>query len=373
MKTAERYTTPLWHSRSMAARALEEMQGLAAAVAKKTGASINIMEVCGTHTMAIAAGGMRRLFPGQLRMLSGPGCPVCVTSQGDIDLVLALAEVPGLTIATFGDMLKVKGSKGLDLNSMRARGSDVRIVYSPLDAVELAAADPAREVVFIGVGFETTAPVVAAALARARKKGLKNFSITAFFKLVPPALNLLLSDPSNKISGFMLPGHVSAIIGLEPYRFVARKYGVPCAVTGFEPLDILTGINMLLKQMLSGRPEVQDEYFRAVPEGGNRAALKLMEEVFTISDPSWRAIGVLKGSGMSLSRAYSSFDAVKRFKLKRSEAPEPRGCLCGKILLGKALPPDCPLFGKGCTPSSAVGPCMVSSEGACAAWFKYGN
>ena len=373
MKAAERFSTPLWHSRSMAASALSEMEQLSAAASANTGGGINIMEVCGTHTMAIAASGMRRLFPKELRMLSGPGCPVCVTSQGDIDVVLALACIPGIILTTFGDMLKVKGSKGLDLNAMRARGADVRVVYSPLDAVDLAASDPSREVVFIGVGFETTAPVIAAALARAKKRGLKNFSITAFFKLVPPALELLLSDPTNRISGFMLPGHVSAIIGLEPYRFIARKYGVPGVVTGFEPLDILTGINMLLKQIISGRPEVQDEYFRAVPSKGNPAALKLMSEVFVVSAASWRAIGTLKKSGMALSPAYSRFDAVKRFKLKRSEAPEPRGCLCGKILLGKAQPPDCPMFGRACTPSSAVGPCMVSSEGACAAWFKYGN
>ncbi|OGS12244.1 MAG: hydrogenase formation protein HypD [Elusimicrobia bacterium RIFOXYA2_FULL_58_8] len=357
----------------MAAAALVEMERLAEAAAAKTGGCVRLMEVCGTHTMAIASAGMRRLFPKELRMLSGPGCPVCVTSQGDIDLVLALAEVPGVIITTFGDMLKVKGSKGLDLNVLRAGGADVRVVYSPLDAVELAAAEPGREVVFIGVGFETTAPVIAAALVRARKRALKNFSITSFFKLVPPALDLLLSDPSNRISGFLLPGHVSAIIGLEPYRFVTRKYGVPCVVTGFEPLDILAGINMLLAQIVSGKPEVQDEYFRAVPEGGNPAAVKVMEEVFSRTDAAWRAIGVLKNSGLGLARAYAGFDAVRRFKIKRVEAAEPKGCLCGQILLGKNFPPDCPLFAKACSPSSAVGPCMVSSEGACAAWFKYGG
>lgn len=372
-KTSERFSSPLWRDRALAAGALAEMGRLSEAAAAKTGGAVNLMEVCGTHTMAIAAAGMRRLFPKTLRMLSGPGCPVCVTSQGDIDVVLALAEVPGIIIATFGDMLKVKGSKGLDLNALRGRGTDVRVVYSPLDAVELAAAEPGREVVFIGVGFETTAPVVAAALVRAEKRGLKNFSVTSFFKLVPPALELLLSDPTNRIAGFMLPGHVSAIIGLEPYRFVTRKYGVPCVVTGFEPLDILAGINMLLGQILSGRPEVQDEYSRAVPEGGNPAAVKVMNEVFSPADAAWRAIGVVKDSGLGLCAAYAGFDAVKRFKIRRVEAPEPKGCLCGQILLGKDLPPDCPLFGRACTPSSAVGPCMVSSEGACAAWFKYGN
>ncbi len=370
---AERFSSPLWRDRGLASAALSEMEKLALLAAAKNGGRVNFMEVCGTHTMAIAASGMRRLFPEGLRMLSGPGCPVCVTSQGDIDRVLSLTAIPGVIITTFGDMLKVKGSKGLDLHAMRESGADVRVVYSPLDAVALAAAEPARQVVFIGVGFETTAPVIGAAVARAKKMGLKNFSSTAFFKLVPPALELLLSDPGNKIHGFILPGHVSAIIGLEPYRFVAKKYRVPCVVTGFEPLDILTAINMLLKQIVSGKPAVEDEYFRAVPADGNPAAKKLIREVFTVTPASWRAIGTVKNTGLSFSKAYAAFDAVKRFGIKYKEAPEPKGCRCGGILLGKALPPDCPLFGKVCTPSSAVGPCMVSSEGACAAWFKYGN
>jgi len=375
MKTASsaRFSSPLWRDHALAASAISEMGLLASAAAEKTGGQVNFMEVCGTHTMAIAASGMRKLFPKELRMLSGPGCPVCVTSQGDIDRVLALAGIPGVIITTFGDMLKVKGSKGLDLQSARERGADIRVVYSPLDAVALAAAEPSREVVFIGVGFETTAPVIGGAVVRAKKMGLKNFSSTAFFKLVPPALELLLSDPENKIHGFMLPGHVSAIIGIAPYRFVVEKYRVPCVVTGFEPMDILAGINMLLKQVISGTPSVEDEYFRAVRAEGNPAAQKLMREVFSVTTASWRAIGAVKNTGLEFSKAYSSFDAVKRFKIKYVEAPEPKGCLCGTILLGKALPPDCPLFGKGCTPSNAVGPCMVSSEGACAAWFKYGG
>lgn len=373
MKSTERFSSALWHDRGLASAALEEMALLAAKAAARTGTTVNLMEVCGTHTMAIAAGGMRKLFPKELRMLSGPGCPVCVTSQGDIDAALALAEVPGIVITTFGDMLKVKGSKGLDLNALRARGADVRIVYSPLDAVDLAAAEPGREVAFIGVGFETTAPVIAAALLRARKAGLKNFSITSFFKLVPPALELLLSDPESRINGFMLPGHVSAIIGLDPYNFVVKKYRVPCVVTGFEPMDILAGINMILAQIVSGRAEVGDEYSRAVPSSGNPAALKLMDEVFCRSTASWRSIGPLRNSGLALAPAFSAFDALKRFGIKRLEAPEPRGCKCGAILLGKARPPDCPLFAEACTPASAIGPCMVSSEGACAAWFKYGR
>lgn len=370
---AGRFSSPLWRDRALAASAISGMGRLASAAAEKTGGRVNFMEVCGTHTMAIAASGMRKLFPKELRMLSGPGCPVCVTSQGDIDRVLALAAVPGVIITTFGDMLKVKGSEGLDLGSARERGADVRVVYSPLDAVALAAAEPSCEVVFIGVGFETTAPVIGGAVARARKAGLKNFSSTSFFKLVPPALELLLSDPENKIHGFMLPGHVSAIIGTGPYKFVAEKYRVPCVVTGFEPLDILSGINMLLRQVISGEPRVEDEYFRAVRAEGNPAAQKLLKEVFSVTTANWRAIGPVAGTGLEFSKDYASFDAVKRFGIKYTETPEPKGCLCGQILLGKAQPPDCPLFGKACTPSSAVGPCMVSSEGACAAWFKYGG
>ncbi len=375
MKTAsaERFSSPLWRDPGLAAAALSEMETLAGKASALTGGTVNFMEVCGTHTMAIAASGMRKLFPKTLRMLSGPGCPVCVTSQGDIDRVLALAEVPGVILATFGDMMKVKGSKGLDLHAMRERGTDVRVVYSPLDAVALAEAEPSRQVIFVGVGFETTAPVIAGAVARARKAGLKNFSSTAFFKLVPPALELLLSDPENRIHGFMLPGHVSAIIGLKPYAFVAEKRRVPCVVTGFEPLDILAGVNMLLRQVVSGKPAVEDEYFRAVRAEGNPAARRLMDEVFAVGPASWRAIGTVPGTGLGFSKAYERFDAVKRFGIKYKEAPEPKGCRCGQILLGKALPPDCPLFGKACTPSSAVGPCMVSSEGACAAWFKYGG
>jgi len=370
---AERFSSPLWRDRALAATAFSDIGRLAAAAAGMKGGRVNFMEVCGTHTMAIAASGMRKLFPKELRMLSGPGCPVCVTSQGDIDRVLALAALPGVIIATFGDMLKVKGSKGLDLNAMREAGADVRVVYSPLDAVALAAAEPSREVVFIGVGFETTAPVIGGAVVRAKKQGLKNFSSTAFFKLVPPALELLLSDPGNQIHGFMLPGHVSAIIGTAPYRFVTEKYRVPCVVAGFEPMDILAAITMLLKQVISGEPRVEDEYFRAVRARGNPAAQELMREVFSVTTASWRAIGAVKNTGLEFSAAYAAFDAVKRFKIEYVEAPEPAGCLCGTILLGKALPPDCPLFGGACTPSNAVGPCMVSSEGACAAWFKYGG
>ena len=367
------FNSPLWRDKGLAARALQDMMALTEQVVGRTGKTVNIMEVCGTHTMAIAASGMRRLFPVGLKMLSGPGCPVCVTSQGDIDRLLALAAIPEVTLATFGDMLKVKGSLGFDLNRMREKGSDIRVVYSPLDALAYARSNPLRQVVFAGVGFETTAPLIAASVLRAREEKIKNFSVISLFKLVPPALKLLLSDPENDISGFLLPGHVSAIIGVRPYEFVAREYHVPCVVTGFEPLDILAGINMLLRQLVRGRAEVEDEYFRAVKKTGNPTALRLMAKVFSPADACWRAIGMVKKSGLGLSPEFSGFDAMRRFKIIYKDAPEPRGCICGAILMGKAQPPDCRLFAKSCSPSSAVGPCMVSSEGACAAWFKYGG
>jgi hydrogenase expression/formation protein HypD len=373
LRSHSRFESPLWRDRAMAGAALREMRRLAGAAAAKTGRPAALMEVCGSHTVAIAASGMRRLFPEGLKMLSGPGCPVCVTAQGDLDMVLELAARPGVIIATFGDMLKVKGSGGLDLQSMREKGAAVAVVYSPVDALALARENPGRQVVFVGVGFETTAPVIAGAVLRARAEKVGNFSVLPLFKLVPPALELLLKAPGHNISGFMLPGHVSAIIGLEPYRFVAAKYSVPCVVTGFEPLDILTGINMLLRQIVSGGPSVESEYGRAVRAGGNPRALEIMREVFTVTGARWRSIGLIKASGLGFKRPFAGFDAVKRFKLSYREAPEPKGCICGPILLGKAAPSDCGLFGKACSPSNAVGPCMVSSEGACAAWFKYGG
>ena len=373
LKGCNRFESPLWRDKAMAASAFKEMGGLAEKAAAKTGRDTALMEVCGSHTMAIAASGMRRLFPKRLKMLSGPGCPVCVTAQGDIDLILELAARPGVIIATFGDMLKVKGSGGQDLHSLREKGAEVSVVYSPIDAVRLAKENPDRQVVFVGVGFETTAPVIAGTVLRARAENVANFSVIPLFKLVPPALELLLKDPRHNISGFMLPGHVSAIIGLAPYRFVAEKYSVPCVVTGFEPLDILAGINMLLRQIISGGPSVEDEYSRAVKEEGNPRALEIMREVFSVTGARWRSIGLIERSGLSFSRAFSGFDAVKRFKLSYRSAPEPKGCICGSILLGKAAPADCKLFSRVCTPANAVGPCMVSSEGACAAWYKYGG
>ena len=357
----------IWKDRNMAARALAEIGRLS-----KNAGVINIMEVCGTHTMAIAASGMRRLLPKGLKMLSGPGCPVCVTAPGDVDRAVKIAQKPGVILATFGDMLKVRGSAG-SLEDARISGADVRIVYSPLDAVTIAKENTDKKIVFLGVGFETTAPLIGSAVLEAEKEDLGNFFVLPLFKLVPPALKAVLSDPAHKIHGFLLPGHVSAIIGTVPYKFVARDYHVPCAIAGFEPLDILNGIHRILIQRERNKADIEIEYSRTVRPEGNVAALKVLEQVFEPADANWRAVGGIPKSGLVFGINYLRFDAGRYFDVPYIEATEPEGCLCGQVLMGKVLPKDCALFGKLRTPSSAAGPCMVSSEGACAAWYKYGE
>ncbi|MBI4865243.1 MAG: hydrogenase formation protein HypD [Candidatus Riflebacteria bacterium] len=350
------------------------LAGIETCVARLVGADptrqVNLMEVCGTHTMAIAASGLRTLLPPRLTMLSGPGCPVCVTSAGDIDRALALARLPGVVIATFGDMLKVPGSGG-SLLSMRPSGARVKVVYSPLEAVQHAREHPDQTVVFLGVGFETTAPVVAAAARRALEERLSNFLVLPLFKLVPPALEAILSLPQHRIDGLILPGHVSAVIGTEPYRFVVDRYEVPSVVTGFEPADILQGILMVLTQRVEGRADVEIQYRRSVPARGNPRAVALLAEMFEPTAARWRAMGTIPASGLSFSDRYRSLDVQTRFDLPYVETPEPPGCCCGTILMGLTRPIDCPLFGGRCTPGDPVGPCMVSSEGACAAAYTY--
>lgn len=333
---------------------------------------VSLMEVCGTHTMAISQFGIRGLIPGAVTLLSGPGCPVCVTPLADIDRMIAIARLDGVIMATFGDMVRVPGSGG-SLGRARADGADVRIVYSPLDALEIAAGAPDRQVVFAGVGFETTAPTIAATVAAARQRGIGNFTVYPAFKLVPPALQALLSGRQAKIDGFLLPGHVSAVIGLAPYRFIAELHRTPCAVAGFEPLDILAGIVSLLEQRRAGQALIANSYSRAVPEQGNPEARRLLDEVFLAADASWRAIGDIPGSGLAFRPGYGAFDASLRFPVSVPPAAEPEGCLCGRVMMGLAQPHQCGHFGKRCTPSDPVGPCMVSSEGVCAAWHKYGT
>ena len=368
-----KFSSPLWSDSGLASNAFKEIKRLVSEIFQKTGKTINFMEVCGTHTMAIAASGMRTLLPPKLKMLSGPGCPVCVTSQGDIDRIIQIASFKDVIITTFGDMMKVKGSSGRDLHSMREEGSDIRVVYSPLDALRIASENENKKIVFIGVGFETTAPILAQTVLHAHNRKINNFFITPLFKIVPPALKAVLSDDSHEIAGFILPGHVSAIIGSKPYGFVAKKHNIPCVIAGFEPMDIIGAINMLLLQIWKQEAKVETEYFRAVKMNGNNQAKLIMERVLKIAAADWRAIGRIKNSGMVLSDEFERFDAFKNLKIKYSLAKEPKGCICGKIIMGKATPNECRFFGKECTPSDAIGPCMVSSEGACAAWFKYGG
>ncbi|MFU8890091.1 MAG: hydrogenase formation protein HypD [Anaerosomatales bacterium] len=331
---------------------------------------MTFMEVCGTHTVAIAKNGLRDVLPGSIRLLSGPGCPVCVTSNADIDTAIEFARQPGVIVTTFGDMMKVPGSRS-SLSREKADGRDVRIVYSPLDALALAGREPDKQVVFIGVGFETTVPLIAAAIKRAAGSGLGNFSVYSAHKTVPLALEALVNDPEVAVEGLILPGHVSSIIGLEPYRFLAEEYSVPSVITGFEPVDVLQGVWMLAKQLAEGRAEIEIAYTRGVPEGGNPTALALIDEVFEPTDAEWRGIGVIPGTGLAIRGAFEAYDALQRVPVNPEPPREIPGCQCGEVLRGVTLPYECRLFAKACVPEHPVGPCMVSSEGSCAAYYRY--
>lgn len=334
-------------------------------------APVRLMEVCGTHTVAIARGGIRPLLAGAVTMLSGPGCPVCVTPDGYIDAAIALGTERGAMLASFGDMLRVPGRTS-SLEKEKGAGLEVRVVYSPLDAVTLAAATPDREVVFLGVGFETTAPAIGGAIKTAFVRGVENFTVLPSLRTIPEAMGVLASDPDVRIEGFLCPAHVSAVIGTDAYRAVAETRGIPCVVAGFEPLDILMGISMLLRQKKEGIARVENEYSRVATTTGNRKAQALMRDVFVPCDAGWRGIGVIPGSGLGISDAYAAFDAEKKFGIPVVFAQEKTACRCGDVLKGKILPADCPLFGNACVPEEPYGPCMVSSEGSCAAYYKYG-
>ena len=329
-----------------------------------------LMEVCGTHTVAIARNGIRDLMPEGLRLASGPGCPVCVTCNRDIDTVIALARIPNVTITTFGDMTRVPGSTS-SLLAEQAAGRSVEIVYSPLDALAFAKAHLEREVVFVGVGFETTTPLVAMAIKRARAMGLSNFTVFAAHKNMPGALELLVGDPTLELDALILPGHVSTIIGAEPYRFLAEKYGIPGVITGFEPVDVLQGIAMLVRQLHEGRAEIEIAYARGVMPEGNPVALAAIDEVFETCTATWRGLGDIPGSGYRIRDEFANFDAVRRFEPDVEPTRDPKGCRCGDVLRARIAPKECPLFRTVCTPENPVGPCMVSSEGSCAAYYRY--
>ncbi len=329
-----------------------------------------LMEVCGTHTVAIARNGIRNLMPPGTRLASGPGCPVCVTSNRDIDTVIALARTPNVTIATFGDMTRVPGSTS-SLLKEQAAGRSVQIVYSPLDALALAAQHPEREIVFVGVGFETTTPLVAMAIKRAAAADLKNFTVFAAHKNMPGALEAIINDPQLKLDALILPGHVSTIIGAAPYEFLAKKYGIPGVITGFEPVDVLQGIAMIMRQLREGRAEIEIAYARGVMPQGNPTALAAIDEVFETCPAIWRGLGRIDGSGYRIRDEFARFDAVRRFQPDVEPTQDPKGCRCGDVLRGIMAPSECPLFRTVCTPENPVGPCMVSSEGSCAAYYRY--
>jgi hydrogenase expression/formation protein HypD len=333
---------------------------------------LRLMEVCGTHTIAIFRAGIKPLLADAVELISGPGCPVCVTPAGEIDRAIALSRRQEVILATFGDLMRVPGS-GSSFQQERATGRDIRVILSPLDAVQIAQENPDKSVVFFAVGFETTSPAIAAAVQETRRRGLVNLYLLSSQRLVPPALRALLSSGKATIDGFILPGHVSVIIGRLPYLFVADEFGIPGVITGFEPLDILEGICLLLRQKKEGRAAIEIQYNRAVREQGNERARAIMEEVFAPADASWRGLGTIPKSGLILREEFWALDAARVFDLPYVEAGDPAGCLCSEVLQGLRRPPDCPLFGSRCTPVDPVGACMVSSEGSCAAYYKYGG
>jgi hydrogenase expression/formation protein HypD len=330
------------------------------------------MEVCGTHTMAIYQHGIRSLLPESIRLISGPGCPVCVTPVDYVDHAVTLARRPGTIVATFGDMVRVPGSSS-SLLQEKARGADVRVVYSPLDAVALAQKNAEQAVVFLGVGFETTAPTIAGSIIEAKRRGVTNFFVLGAHKTIPGPMAILADDPELQVDGYLCPAHVSAIIGAEAYEPLARDHRVPCVVTGFEPLDMLQGVAMLARQIVAGEAKVEIQYSRIVKKEGNAKARAILYEVFEPCDARWRGIGVIPGSGLGIREKYAAFDAARQLPVVVEEPREHQGCLCGEILKGKVTPKECPLFRQACTPESPVGACMVSSEGTCAAEYKYGT
>lgn len=350
------------------------VQGLATALADEARLllePVRFMEVCGTHTMAIARYGLKSLLPPQIRLVSGPGCPVCVTPVSYIDHAIALAQLPNTIISTFGDLLRVPGSWS-SLMAERAKGADIRIVYSALDAVKLALQTPEKKVVFLGVGFETTTPTVAAAVMTAACQKTGNFFVLTSHKTMPGAMDVLSADPQLQIRGYLCPAHVSTVIGSDAYLPLVEKYGIPSVVTGFEPADVLQGLLMLLRQCCSGKALVENQYSRAVSRQGNHKAQVMVADLFEPVDTLWRGLGMIPDSGLVLREKYACFDAARMLPVELSDAVEPDGCRCGGVLTARISPVECPLFGTVCTPETPVGACMVSSEGSCAAVWRYG-
>jgi hydrogenase expression/formation protein HypD len=342
----------------------------AGAIARLVTRPWTLMEVCGGQTHAIVRFGIDELLPPEITLVHGPGCPVCVTSIEYIDKAIEIARLPDVTLCSFGDMLRVPGTDG-DLLAARSRGADVRVVYSPLDALAIARAEPTREVVFFAVGFETTAPANAMAAYLAKQEGIRNFSLLASHVLVPPAMCALLEAPGNRVQGFLAAGHVCAVMGTRQYDPIAARYAVPIVVTGFEPLDILEGVYMCVRQLEAGRAVVENQYSRSVHRDGNRPAQEIMREVFRVIPRRWRGFGDIAESGLGLAEAYGGFDAESRFGAVGAPCETITECISGLVLRGVRKPPDCPAFGTRCTPERPLGVTMVSSEGACAAYYRY--
>ena len=333
---------------------------------------IRLMEVCGTHTMAIARSGIKQLLPEGVSLLSGPGCPVCVTPPEAIDVFLSLAMQPEVIITSYGDMLRVPGSvRGTSLLRCREMGADVRLVYSPMDALDIAAGNPRKEVVFLGVGFETTAPGTAAAVRCAKERGLANFSVFSLLRQVEPALRALIAAPDFSVNGFLCPGHVAVITGEEGFRFLPEEYRLPAVISGFEPEDIFRSLELLITQIREKKPRLENMYTSLVSPEGNRLAQQMIREVLTPGDALWRGLGFIPGSSLELRKEYADCDAVRRFSLTLPRSSAPSACRCGDVICGRLAPKDCPLFGRACTPEDPFGPCMVSGEGSCAAAYKY--
>lgn len=333
---------------------------------------VRLMEVCGTHTMSIARAGLRQILPPHITLISGPGCPVCVTPAGAMDEILRLASLPNVTLTTYGDLMRVPGSQpGMNLQRCRALGADVQVVYSPMDALELAKAQPHRQVIFLGVGFETTAPGTAACVLEAQRQGVSNFYLLCLLKRTVPALEALIAQEDFRVDGFLCPGHVSMILGADAFRFLPEQHGLAAVVAGFETGDLLSGIYQLLLQLKHHTPKLENEYTRAVSAEGNPAALAILEQVFQPCSDVWRGLGEIPESGFALRPEFAAFDAAKHFGFAPEDREQVSLCSCGDVICGRISPMECPMFGGACTPDQPVGPCMVSSEGACAAAYHY--
>ena len=331
---------------------------------------LNFMEVCGTHTVAIARAGIKSIIGDNINLVSGPGCPVCVTPADYVEKAIYLSGFDDVIITTFGDMLRVPGNS-TSLLKEKAQGRDIRILYSPFDALEIAEKNPGKKIVFLGIGFETTSPTIAMTVIEAKKRKLKNFFVLTAFKIIPNALEFLADDKELELNGLICPGHLSVITGYELYQFLPEKYHIPCVVSGFEPLDILQTISMLVNQNIKKEYKVENEYSRLVTRYGNKKALDSLKEVFVECESNWRGVGTVPGSGLKLNKKYSMFDAEKKFDIKIPDIQENKGCICGLILRGRKKPTDCPLYKTSCNPTNPIGACMVSSEGTCAAYYRY--